>query len=29
VEKRGFLKSWNKDEYQSKINGRQGEGDSQ
>jgi hypothetical protein len=28
VEKREFLKSRNKDEYQGKINGRQGEGDS-
>jgi hypothetical protein len=28
VEERGFLKSRNKDEYQGKIEGRQGEGDS-
>jgi hypothetical protein len=27
VEKRGFLKSMNKDEYRGKIDGRQGEGD--
>jgi hypothetical protein len=28
VEERRFLKSRNKDEYQGKIDGRQGEGDS-
>jgi hypothetical protein len=28
VEERRFLKSNNKDEYQGKINGRQGDGDS-
>jgi hypothetical protein len=28
VEERGFLRSRNKDEYQGKIDGRQGEGDS-
>jgi hypothetical protein len=28
VEERRFLKSINKDEYQGKINGRQGDGDS-
>jgi hypothetical protein len=27
VEERGFLRSRNKDEYQGKIDGRQGEGD--
>jgi hypothetical protein len=28
VKERGFLKSRNKDEYQGKVDGRQGEGDS-